>query len=1419
MLRIRVLGSPGADLAGNPVPLGAPQQRAVLALLIVARGSTVPVERMADALWRGTPPAKAVVSLHTYVSNLRRSLEPRRLPRTPATVLVTAPPGYALRLPADAVDAWRFEAQVARARHASAEEARALLAEALDWWQGPAFAEHADEDWAAAEVARLTELRAEARELAVAAALRTGHAAEAAPAAEVLVRESPLREEGWRLLALAQWTCGRQADALAAVRRAAGVLREELGCDPGPALAEVERAVLLGRADVLRGLVEAGAGAGAGRLSPVSVRGGWPGGSGSSVDGGGGGGGAGAFGPGHGAGAGVGGGGGGGLGASAYGRGHGSGGGFGSSVLTTGRGSGGGFGGPGSVRGDGTGGGVGSSASVRGDGTGSEVGSSASVRGDGMGSGVDSSASVLGHGTGGGVGSSASLSGDGARSGAPTPVFTPGPLPGSGLGTPVFTPGPLPGSGLGTSVFTPGPLPGGGLGTSAFTPGQASRSELGPLSLTSAHGSASGLATPTPTPPPAHASGSVIGSPESASASASASAFAEAAYVPGGTLVPSEGLAGGSLVPSWPTPALAVDAARDGHDLFVGRERELRALDAAAQAARPRGGVVLVSGEAGAGKSALLGQFAGRLRAGGWRVVVGRCPEDEGAPPAWAWVEALGALARDLPPARPEELAVLLREPEDTAAASRDEATAGRFRTHRAFAAWLRAAAGAGPLAVVLEDLHRADGETLALLEAAADVTGVPLLTVTSHRPAEVGEHLLKTLADLAPRAPHRITLAGLSPTDVATVVDSVCGETVDTSTVTALAERTGGNPFYVLESARLLASEGALVAVSEVPQGVRDVLRRRLALLPAGALSTLQLAAAVGLEADVALLIDARDTGAGGGTGGTRGLDEEAVLDGLDAALAADLLAEPGPGRVRFVHALVRDTVYTDLSGVRRARLHARIAQALSRHRPDDLAALAHHFARSGTAAHAPLAVDYALRAAESAERRYAHDVAVDLIQQAIDVHTATGAPGAGAMQLDRTVGLLVRLLGAQVRAGATDAALHTRRRAVDLAERADRGDLVAAVYGAWTEPSPWRSRLEGFYDRTALARLERLTTDPALDDPTRARVLQVLVEVAAAVDVPRALDAAHTQLSLARAHGEPRLLAAALMTSAKLLPHEAHGTTRTPLVAELRRLAEDHDLPAYRWTCEHLDAMTAGTRNDPAAVRRHTEQGVALAHRYGMLWAQGLNAATTAMLATVAGHFDAAEAAYADADDLGRRVGARHATRLRTLGLITIRLAQGRTAEIEPLMREVYDAVGAPVGVALALGLAHLGRLDEAREVRCPDVIVTDHLYGIDLDFRAQLAVMHGDMEAAAVLIEHLLPLRNQLAGAAGAAYATRPLAHALADLYRLLGEDRAAADHYALAERTARAWSSTHLTANARRAAGELAAAQGRRRTFAT
>ncbi|HEY5114877.1 MAG TPA: BTAD domain-containing putative transcriptional regulator, partial [Nakamurella sp.] len=249
MVRVRVLGALEAtvDVDGRDVvaDLGGPRQRAVLALLLVGRGEVVSVDRLVEDLWNSEPPPRAIGALQAYVSHLRRALEPGRRPRTPATVLVSEPPGYAVRLPVDAVDAWRFEAMVRTAATVDdPEEARSTLEQALALWRGPAYAEAAGEVWAVAEAARLEGLRLIARERWCAAVLRTGAASDAVLAAELLTREHPLREEGWRLLALALYTSGQQSDALAALRRAREILAEEMGLDPGPVLVQLEADVL-----------------------------------------------------------------------------------------------------------------------------------------------------------------------------------------------------------------------------------------------------------------------------------------------------------------------------------------------------------------------------------------------------------------------------------------------------------------------------------------------------------------------------------------------------------------------------------------------------------------------------------------------------------------------------------------------------------------------------------------------------------------------------------------------------------------------------------------------------------------------------------------------------------------------------------------------------------------------------------------------------------------------------------------------------------------------------------------------------------------------------------------------------------------------------------------------------------------------
>ncbi|HJQ42635.1 MAG TPA: BTAD domain-containing putative transcriptional regulator [Jatrophihabitantaceae bacterium] len=233
-----------AELSGAALDLGGPKQRSVLALLLSARGQVVPVDRIVDDIWRGEPPPSAMGVLQAYISNLRRILEPDRAPRKPAQLLVSAPPGYALRLADSAVDAWQFEELLDQAtRTAHPANRVASLRAALGLWRGPAFAEFAAEPWAGPEATRLEQLRLSAREQLIDAVIHDGSPAEAAAEAETLVRDHPLREEGWRLLALAQYTAGRQGDALDALRRARATLADELGVDPGPRLRELENAV------------------------------------------------------------------------------------------------------------------------------------------------------------------------------------------------------------------------------------------------------------------------------------------------------------------------------------------------------------------------------------------------------------------------------------------------------------------------------------------------------------------------------------------------------------------------------------------------------------------------------------------------------------------------------------------------------------------------------------------------------------------------------------------------------------------------------------------------------------------------------------------------------------------------------------------------------------------------------------------------------------------------------------------------------------------------------------------------------------------------------------------------------------------------------------------------------------------------
>ncbi|MGP3916622.1 BTAD domain-containing putative transcriptional regulator [Nonomuraea sp. 10N515B] len=1069
MVFIRVLGSFVAEVGGEPVPLGGPRQRGVLALLVAARGQVVPVDRMIEDLWRGEPPARALMSLQAYVSNLRRLLEPGRPPRTPARLLVSAAPGYALRLPPEAVDAWRFEGLLGQARtDTDLRAAQARLAEALGLWQGPAFAEVADEPWAAAETARLNELRLAATELHVAAGLRIGDPAAVVPEAERLTRDEPLREEGWRLHALALWSSGRQADALATLRRARGILAEELGLDPGPDLTALEEAILTQRTDVLRATV-------------------------------------------------------------------------------------------------------------------------------------------------------------------PPPPLT-------------------------------APLP-----------------QVAPL----------------------------------------------------------------------PGTAPIVEAP------FVGREAQLSALVTAATGAATDGArIALVTGEAGLGKSTLLEHLGRRLERDGWLVAVGRCPEVDSAPPAWAWTEALRAVAASRSPGEfADDLAPLLT---DTGPVNAD-ATAGRFRLRQAVWKWLAAVATERPVAVVLDDLHWADATTLELLGGVLGMRA-PILAVASYRADESG-HLTETLASLARATPLRLALPGLNDEAVAELVRTECE--ADEETIAGIAERTGGNPFYVRESARLLNGEGALVALSEVPEGVRDVLRRRLARLPEGGVSVLRLAAVAGRESSVDVLVKAADT------------DEDGVMDALDAGVIAGLLDEPGPGLIRFVHALVRDTLIADVSRLRATRMHARIAAALEG--TDDIAALAHHYARAGS----PKAVGYCVQAAELAEARYAHDVAADLLTDA--VANSTGP--------DERVALLGRLLRAQIRAGAVAAARETRREAVEYAESLGRDDLMIAAFTAWTEPTAWQARTYGTVDRPIVDRLSRLLKRD-LTPSVRSRLLTAYAHELVGEDDPTVVEAAQEALDLAT---EPRLRAAALEILTRV-----HGDAE--LCRELVEIGTEHDLPVYRVTGLLNHASGAADANDPVTMHQVITEALELARTYRMREAIAVAEITLASLALIEGRFADAELLYIKADEGMRRIGSVHATGFLQLALATIWLNDGTLGAHLDDVRALHAALGPMVSDLLTLAL-HANGLDaEAREVRAsPCPIRPDFFFTFLTTLRAMAIVALNDRDAAEEIYATLLPHRNG-PPAGATSLALRPVAHTLGELAVFLGRTDEAAAHFTQAATIADHWNAPHWAAEA-------------------
>jgi DNA-binding SARP family transcriptional activator len=455
--------------------------------------------------------------------------------------------------------------------------------------------------------------------------------------------------------------------------------------------------------------------------------------------------------------------------------------------------------------------------------------------------------------------------------------------------------------------------------------------------------------------------------------------------------------------------------------VFVGRERELAELEAAlAQALAGRGRVVLLAGEPGIGKTRLADELATRAKAGGATVLVGRCWEAGGAPAYWPWVQSLRAFLRESPAEEVDavvrrsgsELVYLLPELREIFPELPEppplESEGARFRLFDATASFLRGASAVRPLVLVLDDLQAADASSLLLLQFVTTQLGdAHVLVLGTYRDTDVEDDpaLAAAIADVARQGARRLRLRGLREPEVARYIELITGDQPPAAVVAKIWGDTEGNPLFVGEVVRLLAAEGTLASPDAkwpvaIPQGVREVISRRLRRLSSECTNVLALASVLGREFSV----DALQR--------VSGLPVADLLDLLDEAMAARLVTEVpgGLGRLRFGHALISDTLYEQLTTARRMKLHATAGEALEKMYERDLdphlAELARHFFAAAPAGTAEKALRYARSAAERAVQLLAFEEAVRLYEMALRA-LALARPGDNDVRNELSVAL----------------------------------------------------------------------------------------------------------------------------------------------------------------------------------------------------------------------------------------------------------------------------------------------------------------------------------------------------------------------------------------------------------------------------
>ncbi len=799
---------------------------------------------------------------------------------------------------------------------------------------------------------------------------------------------------------------------------------------------------------------------------------------------------------------------------------------------------------------------------------------------------------------------------------------------------------------------------------------------------------------------------------------------------------------------------------------LVGRERELERLERSlVEASGGRGSIQLLAGEPGVGKSSLADALSLSARERGVLVLWGRCWEGGGAPAFWPWVQVVRDYVRaeggeDLlrrlgPAARP--LAQLVPElgngRPDPVPSHPAESEEARFAFFDSTTSFLKDASRSRPLLLVLEDLHSADEPSLLLLDfLARELPAARVLVLGTYRPGEGRREILELLRRLVPSA-QPTTLAGLDERAAADFIEDRTERRPSPALVQAIHGGTDGNPFFMEEVIRLLVEQGLLErpeAVSAdrlpVPEGVREVVRRRLEPLPEAAGRVLEVGSVLGREFTLPALERVSEVG------------REELLVLLDAAALRGLVTEVVGelGRYRFVHTIIREVLYEDLGASARVDLHRRAAEGLEALYAQDpeprLAELAHHFLESAPAGDVEKAIDYATRAGDRAMDLLAFEEAAGRYARALQALHLDGR-----LDRDRRCDLLVSLGEAVRRSGDPTRAKEAFAEAAEVARRTDapQAEARAALGFAgryWTT---------GVVDEAVVAMLERALSALGPEETSlKAEVLgRLATELYYSPGPERGDSLSLEAMRIARGVGDPRTLASVLDARLSAAWRPDNLDERLELATEIVSLADrarDAETAlrgrTFRVSCllELGDVTTADAEIETAArLAEELRQPRFLWHTLGL----------RALRALMSGGLDTAERLADDALAAGRRADPQNADHYHAIQLATLRYGQGRLEEIESPMRsfvERFPNLGT-WRCTLALLYSELGREEDARsELERASAgnwaaLRPDSTWCVGIARAADACAQLGDSDRAEDLYELLLPFaeRNLVLG----------------------------------------------------------------------